>query len=185
MKHIILAAVLSMAHVAMAGTPGFAITNGSAPGLYNILYQSNAAHRVNILIRDSNGRAVVEKTYRSTLGFKQPVNLSALRGGKYTVTLTDGENEYSGVIDHAREPSPSVFHVARLREGNNKFIVSVVVPHASRLSFTIYDQHNNVLHYMRSEIQDEYATIVKLPNGNGPFVFEVSDSDGTRQQVVR
>lgn len=185
MKHIILAAVLGMAHFAMADKPGFAITNGIASGVYNILYESKTPHDVRIAIRDNNGNMVIEKTYRSTPGFKQPVNLSALRSGTYTVKLTDGENEYSGVIEHTRERSPSAFHVARLREGNNKFIVSVVVPHASRLSFTIYDQHHNVLHYMRAEIKDEYATIVKLENGHGPFVFEVSDNDGTRQQIIK
>lgn len=187
MKHIIFLATLLVSFNGMAADPdpGMAVIK-AREGLYNLVYQGeDNNNKVRLSIRDNKGNLVMARIYNTKTGFRLPLNFEGMAAGTYTVKLADGKNTFTSRITHEQKKDKALFYVSKVHKANNKFMVTFIVPQPDILTFDVYDDGNNLLYSSTKAFDRDDAVVMNMKVLKGPFIFAVTNANGSRQYLVR
>jgi hypothetical protein len=116
-------------------------------------------------------------------GFIRPLNFSGLQYGDYTIELIDAVGKKSEHIKYGPAQATTAIHVAKLKNGQDQYLLSAEKVDGKVISVRIYDEENNLLHDGSAEVSNSYAGVYTLKDVVGSVTFEVTDDAGTKKVI--
>jgi flagellar hook assembly protein FlgD len=135
-----------------------------------VTYVSDAQVKVEVQIRDEQGRVIASDLVENENGFRRPYNISQLKDGNYIVKMFENKAlvyESKFAIDTKK--------TAVMELGDNKFQLTYKDNHKQDVSINIYDDKGTLLHQEKVEQMAGFSRIYDLSKLNPDHVsFEVS-----------
>lgn len=164
---------------AVAPDSRFSVLN--AGKLVKVCYKSGKETNVKIRIINEKSQEVYAETIQRTSGFIRPYNLSSLPKGNYTVLMSDGGEwieEKISIEEKEEAKAKGVFHIIRIADQKNKFLVMIGAGQKHDVNINVYDRSGNVIHTEKRTANAEFAEMLNLEKIDGAFTIELSDSNG-------
>jgi len=145
--------------------------------VFKVIYESPVSTQVKVTISDADGNEVFAEKVASDEGFIRPYNFSLLPKGEYKISVTDKDAVYSENIN--TRGKEWIANVARLRDREAKYMVSIPYQGPGEVAIEVYDQHQQLVYTEKQVMQGDFARIYNLKNlEEGATVQVVNQSSG-------
>ena len=152
--------------------------------VFKVVYQMPQASTVKITILNDNDQEVFSEKIISTGKFIRPYNLSHLPKGNYKICVDDQngrhvetqcntESKEAGVVGVAHE-NGLIAHVVRLKNVDNKFLVSILQHGQADVEIHIYDQEQKLVYSEMQRLDGNFARVYALKNLDGATIGVVN-----------
>jgi hypothetical protein len=162
---------------------GFAVVPVKGSNVYKVIYKNENASRVKLTVYNSNGQIIFAETM-SKGGFIQPLNLSGLAAGEYTVEINDGASKQSEKISYNFTPASTpatgkIVHVAKVSKAEEKFVLSIANVNSESFDVKIFDEDDNLIFAETTPVANANAKMYHVKHQKVSRI-EVTDSFGKK-----
>ena len=162
---------------------GFAVVPVKGSNVYKVIYKNESTSRVKLNVYNSAGQVIFSETMGKG-GFIQPLNLSGLASGEYTVEVNDGATKQSEKIAYnlslTSTPAISkIVHVSKVSKGEEKFVLSIANANSESFDVKIFDEADNLIFAETTSVMNANAKMYHVKNQKVSRI-EVTDSSGKK-----
>jgi hypothetical protein len=168
-----------------ADPPTFKVFKVAEANSYRVIYANPSSELISLEVMNSRKQTLYRSEYRASRGIKLPLDFSALKNGRYFVSIRNGGDFFIQEIDHVQEIAGFAFHAAPLNSDPQKYLISIIVPTHSSITLSVYDVCGKRIHQQYQTIRKQEALVLNLREFKGPFVFELTDPVGKKRAVRR
>jgi hypothetical protein len=189
-KNVLLIAALLMFSASLSAVAkedpsneGFAVVPVKGSNVYKVIYKNENGSRVKLNVYNSAGQVIFSETM-SKGGFIQPLNLSGLEAGEYTVEINDGASKQSEKIAYnlttASTPATEkIVHVSKVSKAEEKFILSIANVNSESFDVKIFGTGDNLIFSETTSVAGSNAKMYHVKNQKVSRI-EVTDSFGKK-----
>jgi hypothetical protein len=153
-----------------------AVTNSNGSSVFKLYYKGEQAGMVSVSILDKNNKTVFYESIRNKNGFVRPYNFSDLGAGTYTLVIEDKQGKQTKEITYTARKIEKVINLVKMQEAG-KYLLSVKSTASDRITVSVYDQFNKLIHSQDKDVKNTFAEVLNLKSIN-QFTIEISDSNG-------
>jgi hypothetical protein len=178
------------------GGPGFSesrvavVKNGD---VFKVIYQGSVESMVKITIFTADNQAIFSEKIVSSGKFVRPYNFSHLPKGDYKICVDDQNGQHvekrcnteTGEIDQmSGRGNTCVSHVVKLKDADNKYLVSIPQQGEAAVEIRIYDQNRQLVFSETLSVDRDFAKVYTIKNLEDPAIEVVKLSSG-REKLPR
>lgn len=146
---------------------------------FTLFYQPAGITDVKVLIQDSDGKEVYSESVRKTDGFIRPYTLSNLAEGEYSITVLDGENEFSEKFINGDLEVSKAARIVKIDDSRYMVAISPNL-YSGVAHINIYNDGDLALQHAANSAGNGFGKIFNVKSLSGSVTFEVTDSFGNK-----
>lgn len=182
-KTLILALLISMSTVALTfgnDRPDITVVSAKGSEVFKVIYKGTTSGKVKLSIFDPNGKTVLSESIQGRQGFICPLNFKGLPSGSYTIELVDDQGSFQESVLYVPSTDLKRIHATPL-EGGKKVLLAIANAQNERISISIYDEEQRLLHTETKTLQGDFAKVYKVIADGQRFVYEIADEAGNKK----
>lgn len=164
------------------GNTGFVVLPVKGSETFKVIYKGESQAKVTLNLYDAKANLIFTES-NSGKGFIRPLNFRELTPGEYTIEVVSATGKRVEKVVYQPKPSSNLFHVTRLADAQDKFLLSVKGNESDSITVKIYDDLNNLIHSEVKEVSGSFAQVYRVTNLKSAVTFHVSDSTGNVKVV--
>lgn len=149
--------------------------------VFKLIYPFKEENTIQIAIKDSKGRTLLEEEVQNTEGFTKSYDLSGLKDGAYTLTILDSDEKIEKLMNVADDTS-----LALLETNSKEYKLIADFKTKSDMYVNIYNQDLELVHYEKIDNVSGFTRNYNLSNIEGEeFTFEVKSWTNSKKVATK